>query len=180
MFFFTCCIMLSVMYVLIAGITTEEHWCRYGIFCRLSHQKGLVCGAFPWRHVGETQGVKTLSPPVEGVSCDFGRGHLFEFPSARRMQTGSNRLATNSSWHRRGTVTCVKPTWTMHIGGNDDMVWAFIPGPSRCSKFLSLLKWSGISVVFFQKNVVENQSVVGWLQLSFFVGICDDNLVDKA
>ena len=35
------------------------------------------------------------------------------------------------------------------------MVWAFIPGPSRCSKFLALLKWSGISVVFFQKNVVE-------------------------
>ena len=151
MFFFTCCIMLSVMYVLIAGITTEEHWCHYGIFCRLSHQKGLVCGAFPWRHVGETRGVKTLSPLVEGVSCDFGRGHLFEFSNARRMHTGSNRLATNSSWHRRGSVTCVKPTWTMHTGGNDDMVWAFIPGPSRCSKY-TLLKWSGISVVFFQKK----------------------------
>ena len=139
------------MYVLIAGITTEEHWCHYGIFCRLSHQKGLVCGAFPWRHVGETRGVKTLSPLVEGVSCDFGRGHLFEFSNARRMHTGSNRLATNSSWHRRGSVTCVKPTWTMHTGGNDDMVWAFIPGPSRCSKY-TLLKWSGISVVFFQKK----------------------------
>ena len=27
----------------------------------LVHQKWRVCGAFPWRHVGETQGVKTLN-----------------------------------------------------------------------------------------------------------------------
>ena len=31
-------------------------YCHYGLFCRLWHQRGLVCGAFPWRHVGETQG----------------------------------------------------------------------------------------------------------------------------
>ena len=41
MLFTTCCIMLSVMYVLIVVITTGEHWCHYGIFCLLCIKNGV-------------------------------------------------------------------------------------------------------------------------------------------
>jgi len=82
-------------------------------FASCGIKKWRVCGAFPWRHVGETQGVKTLNQ-----HC---------------------------------------PLWkvSLVISGVGNFLSFKVPG---------------------EREEVQK----GWLQLFFFVGICDDNLVDKA